>query len=91
MGATSFLVNTLHWIPAVTATLDLGVTSFLWRDGNFSRYVRAGTAVQTGAVATGSRPSASTAGAGAMVFDTTLNKPIWSDGTNWRDATGTTV
>lgn len=45
----------------------------------------------TGYGATGSRPSASTVGAGAMYFDTTLNKPIWSDGTNWRDATGTTV
>ncbi len=24
-------------------------------------------------------------------FDTTLGKPIWFDGTNWIDATGTTV
>lgn len=29
--------------------------------------------------------------AGLMYFDTTLAKPIWSDGTNWKDATGTTV
>lgn len=43
------------------------------------------------AVATGSRPSAATVGAGAVVFDTTLNKPVWSDGTTWRDATGTAV
>lgn len=28
---------------------------------------------------------------GAMIFDTTLNKPIWYDGTNWIDATGTQV
>lgn len=55
------------------------------------RYVRAGTAVQTGAFATGSRPSASTAGAGATIFDTTLGKPIWSNGTGWVDATGTAV
>lgn len=41
--------------------------------------------------ATGSRPSATTLGQGAMIFDTTLNKPIWSDGTNWRDAVGTVV
>ena len=46
---------------------------------------------KTLAVATGSRPSASTVGAGGMIFDTTLAKPIWSDGTNWKDATGTTV
>jgi lysophospholipase L1-like esterase len=43
------------------------------------------------AVATGSRPSASTVGVGAMIYDTTLGKPIWSNGTAWTDATGTTV
>jgi hypothetical protein len=66
-------------------TYDFGIASLR------PRYVRVGTAVQTGAAATGSRPSASTAGAGAMFFDTTLVKPIWSDGTTWRDATGTAV
>lgn len=40
---------------------------------------------------TAGRPSASTAGAGAEYFDTTLNKPVYSDGTNWRDASGTVV
>lgn len=44
----------------------------------------------TVAGASGSRPSAST-GAGAIFYDTTLSKPIWSDGTVWKDATGTTV
>lgn len=43
----------------------------------------------TTAASTG-RPAAST-GAGLTIFDTTLNKPIWSDGANWRDATGTIV
>lgn len=43
------------------------------------------------AVATGSRPTPAAATAGGSVFDTTLNKPIWSDGTNWRDATGAVV
>jgi hypothetical protein len=43
---------------------------------------------RTGAGATGLRPSASAVGAGAQWFDTTLNKPIWSDGTRWRDAVG---
>jgi hypothetical protein len=46
---------------------------------------------RTGLAATASRPAASAAGQGAQFFDTTLNKPIWSDGTNWRDAAGTTV
>jgi hypothetical protein len=66
-------------------TYDIGLTSLK------PRYVRAGTGVQVGTFATGSRPTAATAGAGTMVFDTTLGKPIWSDGTNWKDATGATV
>jgi hypothetical protein len=45
----------------------------------------------TGQAATGSRPAAATVGKGAQFYDTTLNKPIWSDGTNWKDAAGTTV
>lgn len=47
--------------------------------------------VRVKSAATGSRPAAATVGAGAMFLDSTLNKPIWSDGTNWRDATGTVV
>jgi len=41
--------------------------------------------------ATESRPSAASAGAGAMYYDSTLSKPIWSDGTIWRDAAGIAV
>lgn len=66
-------------------TYDLGSATFA------PRYVYAGTAVKTGAFATGSRPTASSVGAGATVFDTTLNKPIWSTGSAWVDATGATV
>lgn len=40
---------------------------------------------------TGARPSAVSAGAGAEMYDTTLSKPIYSDGTVWRDAAGTAV
>ena len=53
--------------------------------------VGAGHAIRTGRAVTGSRPAAATVGSGAMFYDTTLSKPIWSDGTNWKDATGTTV
>lgn len=67
-------------------TRDIGSTSTLR-----PRYVRVATAVVTGAAVTGSRPAAATAGVGAMFFDTTLGKPIWSNGTVWKDATGTTV
>ena len=55
--------------------------------------VGSGDAFQTGRGATGSRPTASTHGVGAVWFDTTLNKPIWVNaaGTGWVDATGTAV
>jgi hypothetical protein len=39
--------------------------------------------------ATGSRPTPAEAGVGGHFYDTTLSIPVWSDGTNWRDATGT--
>lgn len=38
---------------------------------------------------TGSRPSSPSVG--QMYFDTTLGKPIWHNGANWVDATGTAV
>lgn len=28
---------------------------------------------------------------GTQIYDTTLKKPIWWDGSAWRDATGATV
>lgn len=40
---------------------------------------------------TAARPSAPSVGQGGTVLDSTLNKVITSDGTNWRDAMGTTV
>ena len=42
------------------------------------------------AAVTASRPS-SPAAIGQMFFDTTLNKPIWWDGSNWVDSSGATV
>lgn len=40
---------------------------------------------------TAARITASAAGVGTGYFDSTLGKPVWSDGTNWRDAAGTIV
>lgn len=48
-------------------------------------------ALRPGQYATGSRPSASVAGLGAMIYDSDLSQPVWSDGTNWRDASGSIV
>lgn len=84
-GAVFISTSTSSLGPQVNNTGDLGSNTGRWR------YVRAATAVVTGSVATGSRPAAATAGAGAMVFDSTLGKPIWSTGSAWVDATGATV
>lgn len=40
---------------------------------------------------TAERPTVLAEQKGRSYFDTTLNKPVWWDGTGWRDATGTTV
>jgi hypothetical protein len=40
---------------------------------------------------TAGRPDAKLVSPGSHIYDTTLNKPIWSDGTNWRDAAGLVV
>lgn len=66
-------------------THDLGLTSFR------PRYIRAGTGIQTGSFTTATRPPASSAGVGMMIFDTTLGKPIWANGNNWVDASGVAV
>lgn len=40
---------------------------------------------------TGARPEASTVGTGAVFYDVSLSKPIYSDGSLWRDAGGNPV
>jgi hypothetical protein len=47
--------------------------------------------MRAGTGSTGARPGASSQGVGASFYDLTLTKPIWSDGTNWRDGAGTIV
>lgn len=77
-------ISAAEW--AFLAAMDQGVAttdSVNFVDGTFSGMIK------TGAGATGSRPTP--LGAGTMWFDTTLGIPIWHDGTNWIDATGTTV
>lgn len=43
------------------------------------------------AVNTAARPDASSVAPGSHIFDTTLGKPIWSNGSNWVDSTGALV
>ncbi|MEJ6013825.1 glycosyl hydrolase family 28-related protein [Corynebacterium sp. H127] len=77
--------------PAASALdKDLGKTSAKWRDGHFSRYVRAAGAVQTGAYTSEARPAA-TVGAGTVIFDTTVNKLLVSTGIAWVDVMGNPV
>lgn len=47
--------------------------------------------IRTGVGSTGSRPSASAVGSGSQWYDSTLKTPIWSDGTNWNNAAGSTT
>lgn len=70
---------------ATDNTNDLGVSA------HRPRYVRAGTGVQTGAFPRKSRPSPAAAGVGTCIFDTTLGRPVWSNGSAWVDATGKAV
>lgn len=47
------------------------------------------TPIVSASMPTVGRPLPAAAGVGAMLFDTTLNKPLWCTGTSWVDATGT--
>lgn len=47
--------------------------------------------VHRGGYTTAGRPNASLLGVGTQIYDTTLHRPVWSDGTVWRDSTGTAV
>ena len=53
--------------------------------------ITAGGFVRTATYTTAGRPTAASVGAGAMIFNTTTNRPNWSDGAAWRDAAGTVV
>lgn len=104
MGSTSSFVATSNIIiDSMTSTnsaLDIGFTTSTnirlsnvnasmvgWNDGSsrnatlFSQYYRVGL--------TGARNGVPTQG--EMYYDTTLGKPIWWNGTVWKDAVGTTV
>lgn len=85
-GTTGININGGNLYFATDNTNDIGLSGSVR-----PRYVRAATGLQTGAFATASRPTPSTAGIGTSIFDTTLGKPVWSNGTSWVDANGTVV
>jgi hypothetical protein len=68
----------------VAPTVSLGVST-----NGFG--LKTSNVLGLGTSTTAARPSAASAGAGGEWYDTTLAKPVWSDGTVWRDAAGTAV
>lgn len=84
-GATT-LVGTPSALTEYRMRADVSLSGEVGLDRDVTR-----TANATGSSTTGNRPPAATVKAGAQWYDTTLGKPIWSDGTNWKDAAGTTV
>lgn len=69
-------------------------TVFSTLDGDVGGLINAGGSTSValrGVTTTAARLSAVTLGVGAQAYDSTLHKPIWSDGTVWRDAAGTAV
>lgn len=73
----------LHADPA-TGYIGIGLT-------NPSTALDVAGAMRCGQTTSASRPPAATSGVGAMIYDTDLNLAIWSDGSNWRNASGTVV
>ena len=78
-----------------TMAIDIG-SGFVRNSGTMDFYAGTGTTdmvrIMRGPLrllrlVTTARPAASI-GAGAEYFDTTLNLPLWSNGTNWTDAAG---
>lgn len=59
--------------------------------GNALTLQLSGLPVRFPSYTTAGRPIASVVGAAVMIYDTTLGKPIFSNGTTWRDASGAAV
>lgn len=56
-----------------------------------SATINANSPLATQAVPTTGRPAATSVPGGTQIYDSTLGKPIWSNGTNWHDASGASV
>lgn len=75
-GATARETNLYRAGVSSVSTVGILATDSLFKLGRFT---------------TAARPTPASAGAGSSYYDTTLSKPAWSDGTNWKDAAGTNV
>ena len=74
--------------PAVEGQVQVGSVGPLELNGG---QINSNAPLRLSTYSTTSRPAATSLDAGTMVFDTTLQKPIWSDGSKWRDASGSEV
>lgn len=61
-----------------------GAAAEIFRTTSAGVKIMDGKSIRLGAATTAARQTPATAGAGAMIFDSTLGFPIYSDGTNWR-------
>lgn len=82
-------------VGGVQVVTDNGSTDFYMGDGNGQTNVmttsKGGVRLQLPRFPTASRPAATGDYSYAIIFDTTLNKPIFSNGTAWIDSTGASV
>jgi len=81
-------------LPANPPTNSRGTTVFVKDLGCYATWEGARWVYGSGfSCSTANRPSygGSVYNVGRMIFDTTLNQPLWWSGSNWRDATGTIV
>lgn len=82
VGIESTQVICNRIIGTGTRYLDNGTGTFLIHDSGVVAPARYTTAL---------RPTMPAQIIGGMIWDTTLGKPVWWNGTAWKDATGTTV
>lgn len=71
-------------------------TELEWRKDLLGRIARLerrgrGSPPRPIAVPTTERPALADVSTGTQVFDTTLHRPIWADGTRWVDAAGNPI
>ncbi len=94
MDHCRFEGNTMDW--ETTVLVHDTIVSFPHQFGNYTFSDLGQRTVQLNGwvpMPTGTRNiiGAASFGVGGTVFDTTLGKPIWSNGTVWKDAAGATV
>lgn len=82
--------GTFTFAPKDTEAVKISASAFTFSPGGTEVAKIYAKGVKTKTVST--RPSVNSADVGTMIFDTTLNKPLWVDSSGqWVDASGTVV